>query len=210
MYVPAHFREDRVSVLHEAMLATRLATLVTAGSEGIEASHIPIILDPEPTPLGTIRGHIARANGQWKRADPSVPALIIFLGPDAYVSPSWYATKQTDGKVVPTWNYLTVHGYGTVDFFQDADRLLDLVTKLTDRHETRRAEPWAVSDAPPDYIQAHLKGIIGFELPIARLEGKWKMSQNRSAEDRAGVIGGLSAEGGDAEAVVAEIMKDQL
>lgn len=126
------------------------------------------------------------------------------MGPDAYISPSWYAEKARNGKVVPTWNYATVHAYGTLDFFDDKDRLLALVTKLTQTHEGKRAEPWAVSDAPADYIQAHLKGIIGFKLPIARIEGKWKMSQNRNREDRQGVVNGLGE--GSLEEAVADIM----
>jgi transcriptional regulator len=132
------------------------------------------------------------------------------MGPDAYVSPAWYAEKAKNGKVVPTWNYITVHAHGTIEFFDDKERLLDLVTRLTDRHESKRAEPWAVSDAPADYIQAHLKGIVGFRLPIARLEGKWKMSQNRNIEDRQGVVDGLGREGGLAESAVAGIMARDL
>jgi transcriptional regulator len=151
-------------------------------------------------------GHIARANPQWRDVAPDVQALAIFLGPDAYITPSWYATKRQTGKVVPTWNYVAVHAYGPIRFFDDRERLLDVVTKLTLTHEAGRAEPWAVSDAPADYIQAMLNAIIGFELPITRLEGKWKMSQNRPAEDRAGVVDGLTREGGPDEAAVAEIV----
>jgi transcriptional regulator len=205
MYVPAHFREERLPVLHDAIKATRLTTLVTFGGDGMEASHLPVLLDEAVAPYGAIRGHLARANPQWSRTDRSVPALAIFLGPDAYISPSWYPAKREHGKVVPTWNYLTVHGYGEIEFFQNAERLLPLVTSLTERHEGPRADPWAVSDAPADYIQAHLKGIVGFELKFSRLEGKWKMSQNRDAADRAGVAAGLEAEG---EPAVASIMRD--
>jgi transcriptional regulator len=126
-----------------------------------------------------------------------VQALAIFQGPDAYITPSWYETKRQTGKVVPTWNYVAVHAYGTIGFFDAPDRLRDVVTRLTVRHEAERAEPWAVSDAPADFVEGMLKGIVGFELPIARLEGKWKMSQNRPAQDRAGVAAGLQAEGQD-------------
>lgn len=206
MYVPPHFRENRADVLQAAIRDSGLATLVSFGSEGIEASHVPMLLDSTSGTLGTLHGHIAKANPQWRRAAAGIAALAIFLGPDAYVTPSWYATKRETGKVVPTWNYVAVHAYGELSFFEDPDRLLSLVTRLTEGREARRKEPWAVADAPADYIRGQLKGIVGFELPIARLEGKWKMSQNRPAQDRAGVIEGLTAEGAPDEAAVAEIM----
>lgn len=197
MYIPPLFREDELPVLHETMRQAGLATLVTMGADGMEASHVPLLLDPSPAPHGTLLGHIARANPQWRRVAAGVPALAIFLGPDAYVSPSWYPTKAETGKVVPTWNYVAVHAYGAIEFFDDKARLLDLVTRLTEQHEGARASPWAVSDAPADYIEGMLGAIVGFAVPIDRLEGKWKMSQNRPAEDRAGVVAGLAAEGGD-------------
>ena len=204
MYVPPHFAEDRTPVLHEAIRAAGLATLVTHGSGGIEASHVPMLLEAEPAPLGTLIGHVSRANPQWRHGGDG-ESLAIFLGPDAYVSPSWYPTKQATGKVVPTWNYVAIHAYGRVEFFDDVERLRDLVRRLTERHEGGRAAPWAMSDAPEDYLRSQLKGIVGFALPIARLEGKWKMSQNRPAEDRAGTIAGLAGDG-PAAAEVAAIM----
>lgn len=206
MYAPPHFQEDRVPVLHEAIRRIAFASLVTHGEGGLAASHIPLLLDPEPAPFGTLRGHIARGNPQWRQAAQNLEALAIFLGPNAYVSPSWYATKRETGKVVPTWNYIAVHAHGTLRFFDDRARLLDLVTKLTERHEAARPEPWAVGDAPEDYLNMMLGGIIGFELPILRLEGTWKMSQNRPAADRDGVIRGLTEEGGSGGAAVADIM----
>jgi transcriptional regulator len=206
MYLPKEFREERVSVLHEAMRQAALGTLVTLGADGLEASHVPMLLDPEPAPYGTLTGHIARANGQWQRVDGDVAALAIFLGPEAYVSPGWYATKRQTGRVVPTWNYVAVHASGALQFFDDAERLRALVTRLTATHEAERPEPWAVSDAPAQFIDTMLKSIVGFELRIERLEGKWKLSQNRPAEDRAGVIEGLRREGGPAEATLAQIM----
>lgn len=139
-----------------------------------------------------IYGHVAKANPQW-RAPVLGDGLAIFMGPDAYVTPAWYQAKQETGKVVPTWNYVAVHAYGPIEFFEDADRLLDVVTRLTNLHEGGRAAPWSVSDAPPDFIQSQLKGIVGLRLPITRLEGKRKMSQNRNAADRAGVVSGLAA-----------------
>ena len=210
MYVPPHFLEDDKAALHRAIGETRLATLVTLGSEGLEASHVPILLDEGEGPYGAIRGHLARANPQWRRASAETPALVMFLGPDAYVSPNWYATKRETGKVVPTWNYLAIHAYGRVEFFEDAERLRAIVTSLTQRHEGRREKPWAVSDAPEDYIQAQLRGIIGFRLPIDRLEGKWKLSQNRPEADRRGVVEGLEGEGGAPESAIAQRMKDGL
>lgn len=207
MHLPAHFREERVPVLHEAMRRSRLAILVTAGPEGFEASHVPLLLDPDPAPLGTLLGHLARGNPQAGRAGSEVEALAILTGPDAYVSPSWYATKAETGTVVPTWNYVAVHAHGRLRFFEDPQRLLALVSRLTEAHEGGRALPWRVSDAPADFIQAQLRGITGFEMAIARLEGKWKLSQNRSAPDRAGVVDGLTREGGEVAAAVADLMK---
>jgi transcriptional regulator len=207
MYVPPHFAEDRLPVLHDAMRASRLASVVTTGPDGLIASPLPMMLDAEAGPYGTLYGHVARANPQWNRSDTSVEALAIFMGADAYVTPSWYQTKRETGKVVPTWNYITVHAYGPITFFEDASELLDVVTRLTTRHEGERAEPWAVDDAPPAFIQSQLKGIVGFRLPITRLQGKWKMSQNRTAADRAGVVAGLHADGDEVvAALVAERM----
>ena len=195
MYVPPLFKEDRIDVLHDAIRRAGLATLVTLAPDGLIASHVPLLLDPEPAPYGTLLGHLARPNPQARGAVPGVQALAIFQGPDAYITPSWYATKRETGKVVPTWNYVAVHAYGTVEFFDDPERLRAIVTRLTERQEAGRAAPWAVSDAPAEFVDGMLKGIVGFSLPIGRLEGKWKMSQNRPAEDRAGVVTGLRAEG---------------
>jgi transcriptional regulator len=206
MYVPPHFNEERVEVLHDAIRQARIGTLVTIGEGGIEASHVPMLVDPEPKPFGTLRGHVARANPQWRRAAADVESLAIFLGPNAYVTPDWYETKRESGKVVPTWNYVAVHAYGTLHFYEDPERLLALVTELTRTHEAPRAQPWKVSDAPKDYIAGMLQAIVGFDLPIARLEGKWKVSQNRPPADRAGVVEGLAREGGPEEARVAEIV----
>lgn len=192
MYIPPLHKEDRIDVLHEAIRGTGLATLVTTTPDGLIASHIPLLLDPEPAPYGTLIGHLARPNPQARGAIGE--ALVIFQGPEAYITPSWYATKRDTAKVVPTWNYVAVHAYGTIEFFDDKERLRDIVTRLTRRQEEARAEPWAVTDAPADFIDTMLKGIVGLALPIARLEGKWKMSQNRPAEDRAGVVAGLTGE----------------
>jgi transcriptional regulator len=192
MYNPPLFKEDRIEVLHDAIRRAGLVTLVTQTADGLIASHAPMLLDPEPAPDGTLIGHLARPNPQARGAIGE--GLAIFQGPDAYITPSWYATKRQNGKVVPTWNYVAIHAYGAVEFFSDPERLRDVVTRLTERQEAGRPQPWAVTDAPADFIDGMLKGIVGFAMPIARLEGKWKMSQNRPAEDRAGVISGLEAE----------------
>jgi transcriptional regulator len=191
MYIPPHFREDRTDVLHAAMRATGLPILITQGPDGMTASHVPLLLEASTGPFGTLLGHLARANPQIRSKGD---ALAIFQGLESYITPSWYATKRETGKVVPTWNYVAVHAMGPITFFDDATRLLDIVTRLTDREETKRAAPWAVSDAPSDFVSGMLKGIVGFSIPIARLEGKWKMSQNRPAADRAGVKAGLAEE----------------
>jgi transcriptional regulator len=165
MYVTPAFKEEDVPVLHDAIRQSGLATLVTFGADGMEASHVPMLLDPEPAPFGTLRGHIARSNPQWQRASGDAHALAIFPGPDGYITPAWYPTKQETGKVVPTWNYIAIRVYGSVRFFDDADRLLAHVTKLTGRHEGHREEPWAVTDAPEDYVSGQLKRITGTRRP---------------------------------------------
>jgi transcriptional regulator len=192
MYNPPLFKEDRIEVLHDAIRRAGLVTLVTQTADGLIASHAPMLLDLEPAPYGTLIGHLARPNPQARGAIGE--GLAIFQGPDAYITPSWYATKRQNGKVVPTWNYVAIHAHGAVEFFNDPERLRDVVTRLTERQEAGRVQPWAVTDAPADFIDGMLKGIVGFAMPIARLEGKWKMSQNRPAEDRVGVISGLEAE----------------
>jgi transcriptional regulator len=204
MYVPTTFKVDDLPRVHAAIRDAGLATLVTYGSEGLDASHVPLVLDPKEGAYGTLYGHVARANGQWKTAG-DVDALAIFRGPDAYISPTWYRTKAETGEVVPTWNYVAIHAKGPLSFYDDATRLLDLVTRLTERYERPRPAPWSVSDAPADYIQRQLKAIVGFRLEIRELQGKWKMSQNRSADDRRGVVAGLQAEGSP----VATVMKHE-
>jgi transcriptional regulator len=191
MYVPPAFREDDLAAQHKTMREARLASLVTFTAEGLAATPLPLFLVPGEGPYGTLYGHLARANPQW-RLPPTGDAMALFMGPDAYISPSWYPSKLEHQKVVPTWNYVAIHAYGPVEFFEGADRLLEVVTRLTDLYERPRAEPWAVTDAPERFIGAQLKGIVGLRLPIVRLEGKRKMSQNRSAEDRAGVATGLT------------------
>jgi len=191
MYVPPAFHEDDLAAVHATMREARLANLVTATAEGLVATPLPLFLAPEEGPHGTLYGHLARANPQWKQPSTG-DAMALFMGPDAYVSPTWYPSKLEHHKVVPTWNYVAVHAYGPVEFFEDADRLLEVVTRLTNLHEQSRPRPWAVTDAPENFIRAQLRGIIGLRLPITRLEGKRKMSQNRSEADRQGVAAGLA------------------
>ncbi|MDQ8732169.1 FMN-binding negative transcriptional regulator [Bradyrhizobium sp. LHD-71] len=205
MYIPPAFRVDDVADIHRAMREARSATLVTATEEGLIGTPLPIFVDEGDGPYGTLYAHVARANPQWKLA-PIGEAMAILTGPEAYVTPSWYATKQETHKVVPTWNYVAVHAYGPVEFFDDADRLLGVVTRLTNLHEQSRVQPWAVGDAPADFIKAQLKGIVGLRMSISRLEGKRKMSQNRNAADRAGVIEGLSESDRPEDRVVASLI----
>jgi transcriptional regulator len=205
MYVPPAFREDELAALHATIREARLANLVTATAQGLVATPLPLFLAPEEGPHGTLYGHLARANPQWKLS-PKGDAMALFMGPDAYVSPSWYPSKLEHQTVVPTWNYVAVHAYGPAEFFEDSDRLLGVVTRLTDLHEQSRAEPWAVTDAPASFVRAQLRGIVGLCLPIARVEGKRKMSQNRSAADRAGVAAGLAASDRASERAAAELI----
>lgn len=200
MYTPPAFREEAPATLRQIMREARLSTLVTATTEGLIATPLPLLLNETEGEHGTLYGHVAKANPHW-RASPVGDALVIFSGPDAYISPSWYASKQEHGKVVPTWNYVAVHAYGPVEFFEDAERLRDVVTRLTNRYERPREQPWAVTDAPGQFIQSQLKGIVGLRLAITRIEGKRKMSQNRPEADRRGVARGLglSAQEGDWE-----------
>ena len=204
MYVPPLFRIEDLPQVHAAMRAARLANLVTSGKDALTATPLPLLLDADEGPFGTLYGHVARANPQWRTATGE--ALAIFMGPDAYVSPSFYPSKAQTGKVVPTWNYLAVHAWGPVEFFDDADRLRDVVTRLTDRHESGRAAPWNVSDAPADFIRAQLRAIVGLRMPITRIEGKAKMSQNRSVEDRKGVADGLAASDDPQDRAVARLI----
>jgi transcriptional regulator len=207
MYTPQHFAEERQDVLHAAIARTGLATLVTLGTDGLMATHLPLVLDPRAGPLGTLYGHVARGNPQWHDHIESVEALAIFLGPDAYISPSWYATRRQTGKVVPTWNYLSVHVYAPLRTFADRRRLRQHVERLTEREEASREDRWRLTDAPEDYVNGMLEGIVGVELPISRMEGKWKLSQNRPAADRLGAIAGLEMGGGPTERMVAELMR---
>jgi transcriptional regulator len=207
VYNPPAFRETRPEELTAAMAAIGLATLVTRGSGGLVATHLPLLHDPEPAPRGRLLGHLARANPQWRELAPDEEALAVFLGPEAYVTPRWYPSKAEHGRVVPTWNYLAVHAWGRLRVETEPTALEALVRRLTERHEAGADIPWRVEDAPAAFLADQLKGIVGIELTIARLEGKWKMSQNRPPADREGVIGGLERREEAGDAAVAEVMR---
>ncbi|MGE0063636.1 MAG: FMN-binding negative transcriptional regulator [Xanthobacteraceae bacterium] len=209
MYQPPLFREDDLAVQHELIRARPFGFLVTLASTGLTANPLPFVLDASAGERGTLRCHVARGNPLWKDFDATHGALVIFSGLDRYITPSWYATKRESGKVVPTWNYAAVHVYGPLIVKDDRDWLAGHVAELTAQQERPRQAPWAVSDAPAPFVEGQLRGIVGLEIPIVRLEGKWKMSQNRTAADRAGVIEGLGTEP-DAEAVeLAALIKER-
>ena len=193
MYLPSAFRQDDLAELHAQLQANPFALLTSAGAAGVQASHLPLLLAPDEGEFGTLYGHFARANPHWRDLQGGAEALAVFSGPDAYISPGWYPAKAEHGKVVPTWNYIAVHARGPVELIEEPERLLQIVSRLSDQHESGRERPWAVSDAPRDYLDSMLRAIVGFALPIHRLEGKWKLGQNRSAADQQGVRDGLAS-----------------
>jgi transcriptional regulator len=208
MYQPPHFREDRLDVQHRLIFTHPLGLLVTAGPRGLEANNIPFLIDAAASERGTLRAHLARANPQLDELAATAECLVVFQGPQHYISPSLYPTKHETGKVVPTWNYITVHAWGRPRVIDDAAWLREQVDDLTRHKEAPQAAPWQVADAPEPFVNAQLKGIVGLEIPIARIEGKWKVSQNRAAVDQAGVVAGLAREGGDA-AVMASAVSER-
>ena len=217
MYQPAHFVESRPEVLHRLVREHPFGLLVTDGASGLAANGMPFLLDVDPAGgPGVLRAHVARANPVWKEVRTDRDALIVFQGPQGYVSPAWYPSKAEHGKVVPTWNYIVVQGRGTVRFVDDPAWLRAFVGRLTDQHEAGRvaaeggrgAPVWAVSDAPDEFVETMLKAIVGVEIPLSSLVGKWKMSQNRSRADRDGVAAGLERGPGDAAAAMARAVRD--
>lgn len=200
MYTPAHFEESRPEVLRQLIATHPLGALITLTSTGLDANHIPFEFAAEG-PHGILRAHVARANRVWQDFARDTEVLVIFQGPTAYITPTWYvATKPDSGKVVPTYNYCVVHAHGPLRVIDDREWLRAMVTRLTQRFEGQRPAPWAVSDAPPDFIDKQLAGIVGIEIPISRIAGKWKVSQNRPEADRAGIVRGLETDGGSAMA----------
>jgi len=194
MYLPSHFEETRSDALQALVRSHPLGTLITQDRHGaLQADPIPFLLDPDPAPHGTLRGHVARANPLWRETRTEVDALVVFHGAQSYISPNWYPSKAEHGKAVPTWNYIVVQARGRLRAIEDRAWLRAFVTRLTECHEARQTKPWHVSDAPADYLEAMLGAIVGIEIELGSLVGKWKVSQNRDAADRAGVIGGLTA-----------------
>jgi len=203
MYVPKHFEETDIAVLHALIRSHALGTWVTSA---LEVNHIPFRIDPSRGVCGTLVAHVARANPVWRALSAQAESVVIFQGAQAYITPSWYPAKQAHGKVVPTWNYAVVHAHGIASAIEDRDWLLEHVTGLSEEHESARAMPWKVSDAPADYIDSLLRSIVGIEMPVSRLVGKWKVSQNRSAEDRNGVLSGLLERGDSASLEMAGLV----
>jgi len=210
MYLPKQFAETETSVLHGLIRERPFATLVVMTSEGMGVDHIPLLVDETSGSFGVLRGHVARANPILKAELLDTDAVAIFHGPDHYITPSWYPTKQETGKVVPTWNYVVVHAFGRLKFIDDETWLRLLVNQLTQQHEAQRDPSWALADAPEDFIATQLRGIVGIEMPIARLVGKWKLGQNRPEADRIGVIEGLRREGDSTAETLAEFTERSL
>lgn len=206
MYIPKQFEEPRVDVMHELMRACPLATVVTQSANGLNANHIPLHLSPSPAPFGTLQGHVARANPVLRDFAEPREVLAVFHGPECYITPSWYATKAETGKVVPTWNYAVVHAHGRVRVMDDAAWLRAQLEALTNHNESTFAEPWAVSDAPQEYTDKLIGNIVGFEIVITRLSGKWKVSQNQPQQNRSSVIEGLEASGRPASSAMAALV----
>jgi transcriptional regulator len=206
MYQPPHFREDDLAVQHALVKAHPLGLLVTLGSAGLEANPVPFVLDASASALGTLKAHLSRANAQWRTFDPVQEALVVFQGPEAYITPSWYAAKREHGKVVPTWNYAIVQARGRLTIRDDPDWLLQQITAMTGLQEAPRLEPWSVNDAPAPFVAAQLKGIVGVEIEITQIDGKWKVSQNRAEADRLGVSAGLRLSRDDASHQMAELV----
>jgi len=193
MFIPSPFKVDDLHLQHEHIANTRLALLVSQGEQGLQATHVPLLLDPLAGAKGTLYGHMARGNKQWRDLENGAEVLLVFPGADAYVSPGFYPSKADDPRTVPTWNYVAVHAWGVARVIHNAGPLLDIVRRLSDRHEQGRERPWSVDDAPADYLDGMLKAIVGFEIPIERLQCSRKLSQNRSAIDHEGVRSGLAA-----------------
>ncbi|OAI02080.1 transcriptional regulator [Methylomonas methanica] len=191
MYIPKHFDEARIDVMQTLIRDYPLATLVTLSADGINANHIPLHLTDDGSPCGSLHGHIARSNPLWTDFDPHIEVLAVFQAENAYISPSWYATKQQTGKVVPTWNYAAVHAYGTLRIIDDPAWIRRQLVAMTDEFEAEFPEPWSISDAPADFTERLITQIIGIEISVTRLQGKWKVSQNQPPENRSSVIKAL-------------------
>jgi transcriptional regulator len=194
MYLPSHFVEPRLTELHQLMRSRPLATIVADRGHGLDAEHIPLLLDDSRGDYGILQGHVAKANPIWREVRDGAEVLVLFHGPQHYVSPNWYPSKREHGKAVPTWNYAVVHARGRIHWKPEGEWLREMLERMTNRHEQAQAQPWRVTDAPREYIERQLQAIVGFEIAISSLTGKWKLSQNRSVMDRAAVISALQGE----------------
>jgi transcriptional regulator len=203
MFQPPIFREERIKIMHDMIHEHPFASLVSMQESDIVADHLPLIIHPELSTHGTLRGHVARGNPIGRKLDEDIEVLVMFRGPQHYITPSWYPSKKEHGKVVPTWNYIMVHARGKIKIHQDTDWILSHLTELTHRNENGRKEPWKVSDAPSDFIKRQLRSIIGIEIKITSLQGTWKTSQNKKLEDNMSVSEGLNKELSDAAKTMA-------
>ncbi len=210
MYIPKQFEETRIEVLHDLMRSHPFGSLVTLGSSELIANHIPFLVDATPGPFGVLRGHVAKANPVWKEFSTTMESIVIFQGPEHYISPSWYPSKLEHGKVVPTWNYAVVHAYGFPKAIEDPNWLLNLVNDLTDLNEASQGSEWKVSDAPSDFVDKLIRAIVGIEIPIAKINGKWKMSQNLKQADRQGVVEKLESQNKYESDIMAELVRERL
>jgi transcriptional regulator len=206
VYIPKFNEEKRLDILHGLIRSQPFATLVTMGSTGLVATHLPMVLSPGEGSPDILRGHISRANPQWREFDPSIEALAIFAGPQHYITPNWYPEKAENGKVVPTWNYAVVHAYGTIRVLEDQAWLLTHLKSLTSLHEAASPRPWAVTDAPEDYVASQMRGIVGIEIPVRRIEGKWKVSQNKSEPTKRSIEQGLEEMGTPASLAMRDLV----
>jgi transcriptional regulator len=205
MYCPSHFQEDRTEIIRELIARFPLATIVYQRDRELNAEHIPLILDPSLSADIRLMGHVARGNGLW-RIRPDEEVLVIFQGPSLYVSPNWYATKTDGGKVVPTWNYVVVHATCRLRAIQDPDRLLQIVTAMTDQMEATQRQPWKVTDAPPSYIERMIAAIVGIELDVIKWHGKWKVSQNQPEANQLSLVSQLLSDGSDRAQEMADMI----
>lgn len=210
MYIPAHFEETRPDVMRQLIDGYPLGTLVTLSPDGLNANHIPFLFDADSSPHGRLIGHVARNNALWHSTNTDVEALVIFQGPSAYISPNWYETKQQTHEVVPTYNYAVVHAYGPLTVHEDAKWLRGIVGKLTKRMESAQPQPWKMADAPAAYLAGQLENIVGIEIPISRMLGKWKTSQNRVPADREGVVTALRSQDDQESAAMADLLLETL
>lgn len=210
MYIPKHHEETDKAVLHRLIESHPLGAWVTQANGTLVANHIPFLLDRDRGAHGTLVGHVARANPVWEYFSRDIESLVVFRGAEGYITPSWYASKREHGKAVPTWNYVVVHAQGMPRVIEDPAWLIQHLNQMTGTHEAGQPTPWKVADAPADYIERLLRAIVGIEIPISSLSGKWKVSQNRPEPDKLGVIAGLQARGGDAASEMAALVAQHL